>query len=241
VNVPFQKELDAATKGKVVPALMRERLVVPDGRVLTVLAGGAYWEWASLMSMQERRRLLRHVMLSFIVIWTCVGVSTLSSSPGKARWTGSCDRRDLHHRSDRRVVAFSSNEHQGWQAIVLLRIGIGGGIGWVHDAERLGRDLAHSEKLISGLDKDNAQNGTPSRSSQGMARMDSGLARECIPEPAHAVFMGARATTRCLGIRFSRRKGQNTLTAKNAKTSAKFAKKELDLLAKLRDCFAFFG
>ena len=44
VNVPFQKELDAATKGKVVPALMPRALWwFRMAAVLTVLAGIIYW------------------------------------------------------------------------------------------------------------------------------------------------------------------------------------------------------
>src|ERR1700746_285950 len=44
VNVPFQKELDAATKGKVVPALMLRALWwFRVAAVVTVLAGLAYF------------------------------------------------------------------------------------------------------------------------------------------------------------------------------------------------------
>src|SRR6201993_4234468 len=44
INVPFQKELDAASKGKVVPALMPRALWwFRMAAVLTVLAGIIYW------------------------------------------------------------------------------------------------------------------------------------------------------------------------------------------------------
>ena len=44
VNVPFMKELDAQTKGKVVPNLMPKALWwFRWGSVITVLAGIAYW------------------------------------------------------------------------------------------------------------------------------------------------------------------------------------------------------
>jgi len=94
------------------------------------------------------------------------------------------------------------------------------------------------QKKLIGWTKDNAQNGTPiPEQAKRMARMDSWLARECIPEPAMLFFMGAATLPAVWEIRFSRRKGQNTLTAKNAKTSREFAKKELDLPCELRDCF----
>src|ERR1700746_3142930 len=44
VNVPFQKELDAVTKGKVVPLLMPRALYwFRHAAIATVLAGLAYW------------------------------------------------------------------------------------------------------------------------------------------------------------------------------------------------------
>src|SRR5215471_18414405 len=44
VNVPFLKELDAPTRGKIVPALMSRALWwFRWSSVVTVVAGGAYW------------------------------------------------------------------------------------------------------------------------------------------------------------------------------------------------------
>ena len=58
VNVPLMKELDAATKGKVMPALMTRALWwFRMSAALTVLAGLAYWGNVVGARRAERRRL----------------------------------------------------------------------------------------------------------------------------------------------------------------------------------------
>ena len=61
VNVPVMKELDATTKGKVMPALMTRALWwFRMSAVLTVLAGLIYWGKIVAVGRAEWRRLQRH-------------------------------------------------------------------------------------------------------------------------------------------------------------------------------------
>ena len=86
VNVPFQKELDPATKGKVVPALMPRALWwFRMAAVLTVLVGLAYWG-SFIVGVDARNAGASSgtVMLSFFGIWTAVwGILYAALIPGK--------------------------------------------------------------------------------------------------------------------------------------------------------------
>src|ERR1700688_4866243 len=79
VNVPFMKELDAATKGKVMPALMTRALMwFRMSAALTVLAGLIYW--GNIVAVDARNAQLEGfagassgaAMGSFFMIWTIV-------------------------------------------------------------------------------------------------------------------------------------------------------------------------
>ena len=73
VNVPFQRELDAATKGKVVPLLMPRTLYwFRHASIATVLAGLAYWGNVVGADARNGGGSAGKVMLSFFVIWTIV-------------------------------------------------------------------------------------------------------------------------------------------------------------------------
>ena len=164
VNVPFQKELDAATKGKVVPALMPRALWwFRMAAVLTVLAGGAYWGMGIVdVDAKNGGGSSAHVMLSFVVIWTVVwGVLYAVLIPGK----GALDKGPVIAVIYSIVVIVASwlfldMNDQGWQSNRLLCIGIGGGLGWVMMLNVWGVIWRIQKKLI-GWTKDNAQNGTP--------------------------------------------------------------------------------
>ena len=98
VNVPFQKELDAATKGKVVPALMPRALWwFRMAAVLTVLAGLTYWGNGIVAATPTTRRLLRHGDDELLRNLDCrVGNPLCGAHPGKgALDKGPGDRRDL--------------------------------------------------------------------------------------------------------------------------------------------------
>jgi len=164
VNVPFQKELDAATKGKVVPALMPRALWwFRHASVATVFAGLIYWGMG-IVAVDARNATASSgtVMMSFFVIWTVVwGVLYAVLIPGK----GALDKGPVIAVIYAVVVIvaawlFLDMNDQGWQSNRLLSIGIGGGIGWVMMLNVWGVIWRIQKKLIAWT-KDNAQKGTP--------------------------------------------------------------------------------
>ena len=175
VNVPFQRELDAATKGKVVPALMPRALWwFRMAAVLTVFAGGTYWGMGIVdVDAKNAGASSGMVMLSFLLIWTAVwGILYAVLIPGK----GILDKGPVIGVIYAVVVAvaawlYLSVNDQGWQSNRLLSIGIGGGIGWVMMLNVWGVIWRIQKRLIAWT-KDNAQNGTPiPEQAKRMARM----------------------------------------------------------------------
>jgi len=175
VNVPFQKELDAATKGKVVPALMPRALWwFRMAAVITVLAGLIYWG-VSIVPVDAHNAGASSglVMGSFFGIWTIVwGILYAVLIPGK----GVLDKGPVVGVIYAIVVTvaawlFLSINDQGWQSSRLLSIGIGGGIGWVMMLNVWGVIWRIQKKLIAWT-KENAANGTPiPEQAKRMARM----------------------------------------------------------------------
>lgn len=73
VNVPFMKEIDAATKGKVIPSLMPRALWwFRWGAVITVLAGLAYWMKIVSTDASNGGGSAGPVIGYFFLIWTVV-------------------------------------------------------------------------------------------------------------------------------------------------------------------------
>jgi uncharacterized membrane protein len=174
VNVPFQKELDAATKGKVVPALMPRALWwFRMAAVITVIAGMAYWGNIVAADAKNAGASQGPVFGSFLVIWTVVwGILYAVLIPGK----GALDKGPVIAVIYAVVVIAAAwlfltiNDH-GWESNRLLSIGIGGGIGWVMMLNVWGVIWRIQKRLISWT-KDNALNGTPiPEQSKRMARM----------------------------------------------------------------------
>src|SRR5436189_5830562 len=85
VNVPLMKELDPATKGKVMPTLMSRALWwFRWSSVVTVLAGLMYW--GSIVGSDARNAGAGSsgVMASFFLIWTVTwGILYALLIPGK--------------------------------------------------------------------------------------------------------------------------------------------------------------
>jgi uncharacterized membrane protein len=175
VNVPLQKELDAATKGKVIPALMPRALWwFRMAAVVTVLVGLAYWgSFIVGVDAKNGSASSGTVMLSFFAIWTAVwGILYAVLIPGK----GALDKGPVIGVIYAVVVTaaawlfLSLNDH-GWESNRLLSIGIGGGIGWVMMLNVWGVIWRIQKRLIAWT-KDNAQNGTPiPEQAKRMARM----------------------------------------------------------------------
>jgi uncharacterized membrane protein len=163
VNVPLMKELDAATKGKVMPSLMTRALWwFRMSAVVTVLAGLAYWGNIVGADAHNGGGSVGAVIGSFFLIWTIVwGILYACLIPGK----GIFDNGAFIGAVYAVVVAlaawlFLSWNNHGWESSRLLSIGIGGGIGWVMLLNVWGVIWRIQKRLIQWT-RDNATNGTP--------------------------------------------------------------------------------
>jgi len=163
VNVPLMKELDASTKGKVMPALMTRALWwFRMSAALTVLAGLIYWGNIVAADAHNGGGSSGTAMGSFFLIWTIVwGLLYACLIPGK----GIFDQGPFIGVVYAVVVAvaawlFLSVNSHGWESNRLLSIGIGGGIGWVMLLNVWGVIWRIQKRLIQWT-KDNATNGTP--------------------------------------------------------------------------------
>jgi uncharacterized membrane protein len=174
VNVPLMKELDPATKGKVLPPLMLRALWwFRMAAVVTVVAGLAYYGDVVSIDARNGGASSGSVMGSFFVIWTIVwAILYAVLLPGK----GALDKWPVIAIIYIVVVAaaaylfLSVNDH-GWESNRTLAIGIGGGIGWVMMLNVWGV-IWRIQKRIIQWTKDNAENGTPiPEQSKRMARI----------------------------------------------------------------------
>jgi uncharacterized membrane protein len=173
VNVPFMKELDSATKGKVIPGLMPRALFwFRWAAVVTVLAGLAYFGNIVGADAHNGGGSAGAVMGSFFLIWTVVwGILYASVVPGR----GAFDKGPVIAVIYAVVVIIATwlflrwNNH-GWESNRLLAIGIGGGLGWVMMLNVWGV-IWRIQKRIIQWTRDNALNGTPiPEQSKRMAR-----------------------------------------------------------------------
>jgi uncharacterized membrane protein len=173
VNVPFMKELDSATKGKVIPSLMPRALFwFRWAAVVTVLAGLAYFGNIVGADAHNGAGSAGAVMGSFFLIWTVVwAVLYASVAPGR----GAFDKGPVIALIYAVVVILAAwlflrwNSH-GWESNRLLAIGIGGGLGWVMMLNVWGV-IWRIQKRIIQWTRDNALNGTPiPEQSKRMAR-----------------------------------------------------------------------
>lgn len=163
VNVPFMKELDASTKGNVVPALMSRALWwFRWGSVITVLMGLAYWGEIVSADARNGGGSSGGVMGSFFLIWTVTwGLMYACVIPQK----GALDKGPVLGVIYAVVVAAAAwlflrlNNH-GWESNRLLAIGIGGGIGWMMMLNVWGV-IWRAQKKIIHWTRNNAADGTP--------------------------------------------------------------------------------
>ena len=169
VNVPLMKELDPATKGKVMPPLMSRALWwFRMSAALTVLAGLIFW--GSIVATDAHNGQIQGfarassgtAMGSFFLIWTIVWAVLYGCvAPGKGIFDKGAFIGTAYA-----VVTFlaawlflSWNSH-GWESNRLLAIGIGGGIGWVMLLNVWGAIWRIQKRLIQWT-RDSAANGTP--------------------------------------------------------------------------------
>jgi uncharacterized membrane protein len=174
VNVPLMKELDAPTKGKVMPALMLRALWwFRWAAVVTVLAGLAYWGNIVASDAHNAGVGIGTPMLSFFVVWTATwGILYALLIPGR----GWLDKGWVLAILYTIIIAHSVHlflhwNGAGWESNRLLAIGIGGGFGWMMLLNVWGVIWRIQKRLIAWT-KANAENGTliPEQSKR-MARM----------------------------------------------------------------------
>ncbi|HLB91703.1 MAG TPA: urate hydroxylase PuuD [Terriglobales bacterium] len=161
VNVPFMKELDPATRGKVLPSLMSRALWwFRWASVLTVLMGLAYWGSVVASDARNGGASSGVPMASFFVIWTVTWALMYACQiPGK----GALDKGPVLAVIYVVIVLAASwlflrfNAH-GWESNRLLAIGIGGGMGWVMMLNVWGVIWRAQKKIIKWT-AENAANG----------------------------------------------------------------------------------
>ena len=163
VNVPFMKELDAATKSKVVPALMSRALWwFRWASVVTVLMGLGYWSEIVGSDARNGDGSAGVVFGSFFAIWTITwAIMYACIIPGK----GALDNGWVLGAIYTVIVvaaaaAFLRINNHGWESSQLLAIGIGGGFGWMMMLNVWGV-IWRIQKRIIRWTADNASNGTP--------------------------------------------------------------------------------
>jgi len=163
VNTAFMKELDSATRGKVLPPLLsRTAWWFRWASVVTVITGLAYWGNIVASDAQSAGTTSGTPMASFFLIWTVAwAVLYACVIPGK----GPLDNVLILVILYAVVVTAASwlflrfNNH-GWESNRLLAIGIGGGMGWLMMLNVWGIVWRAQKRLINWT-RDNATNGTP--------------------------------------------------------------------------------
>ncbi len=163
VNLPLMKELDPATKGKVLPALMSRALWwFRWSAVVTVLVGLAYWGQVVGWDAANGGGSAGAVMGSFFLIWTVTwAVMYACVIPGK----GPLDKGPVLAVIYTVLVVvaawlFLHFNSRGWESNQLLAIGIGGGIGWMMMLNVWGV-IWRVQKRIIQWTAANAADGTP--------------------------------------------------------------------------------
>jgi uncharacterized membrane protein len=168
------KELDPATKGKVLPPLMLRALWwFRMAAVVTVVAGLAYYGDVVSIDARNGGASSGSVMGTFFVIWTIVwAILYAVLLPGKGllnKWPVIAVIY-LIVVTAAAYLFLSLNDH-GWESNRTLAIGIGGGIGWVMMLNVWGVIWRIQKRLIQWT-KENAEHGTPiPEQSKRMARV----------------------------------------------------------------------
>jgi uncharacterized membrane protein len=168
VNVPFMKELDASTRGKIMPGLMSRALLwFRMSAALTVLAGLMYW--GKIVATDAQNGQLQGfsassgtVMGTFFLIWTIVwALQYVCLIPGKGIFDNGIFLGIIYAviLAAAAWLFLSLNSH-GWESSRLLSIGIGGGIGWVMLLNVWGVIWRIQKRMIQWT-RDNATSGTP--------------------------------------------------------------------------------
>jgi uncharacterized membrane protein len=163
VNVPFMKELDIVTKGKVLPGLMSRALWwFRWGSVLTVLMGLAYWSEIVGGDARNGGGAAGPVFASFFAIWTITWALMYACViPGKGPLDNGWMLALIYAvlLTGAAGLFLRLNDH-GWESNRLLAIGIGGGFGWMMMLNVWGV-IWRIQKRIIQWTAANAKDGTP--------------------------------------------------------------------------------
>jgi uncharacterized membrane protein len=175
VNVPLQKELDAATRGKVVPSLMpRAMWWFRWASVVTVFAG--IWYWMVIVGSDRRNAGVAAggaPYWSFFLVWTLAFVlyMGLLMAPKDVLRKGPVLGVITAILIIAASYAFLAINSHGWESNRLLAIGLGGGMGWFMMFNVWGLIWRLQKRLIRWTAR-NAADGTPMPpEAAGMARL----------------------------------------------------------------------
>ena len=163
VNVPFMKELDAPTKGKVIPALMPKALWwFRWGAMITVLAGVTYWYIIVAVDARNGGAGAGMALGSFFGIWIvawAIEAGMILSGKGALNkgWFLAIFIGALVLGASRVFLNLNGN---GWESSRMLSIGVGGGIGLMMLLNVWGIIWRNQKKIIAWT-KANAADGTP--------------------------------------------------------------------------------
>jgi len=166
VNVPFLKEMDSVTKGKVIPSLMPRALWwFRWGAVVTVLFGLALW--GNIVEADARNGAANGLsgassgrpMATFFIIWTLVFAFIYAAIMVLKINKGSVIAIIVTVLVIIGSYLFLDLNTHGWESNRLLSIGIGGGLGWIMMMNVWGIIWRINKKVVAWT-RDNAVNGT---------------------------------------------------------------------------------
>jgi uncharacterized membrane protein len=133
VNVPFLKELDGPTRGRVVPLLMTPALWwFRWSSVVTVLAGITYWMNIVTTDAHNANASPVSAIWTFFLLWTIAFVIEMGAlmSPAEVLRKGAVLGAICGIAVFAAAYIYLALNSDGWESNRLLSIGIGGGIGW---------------------------------------------------------------------------------------------------------------
>jgi uncharacterized membrane protein len=163
VSGPFLREIDAATRGKVVPLLMPRALWwFRWASVVTVLAG--IWYWMMIVGADARNAQTSggRAIGTFFMIWTLAFAVEMGllMSPVEALRKGPVFGVIIGVVLTGAAWLYLSLNTHGWEGNRLLAIGVGGGLGWFMMLNVWGIVWRAQKKLIRWTAA-NVTDGTP--------------------------------------------------------------------------------
>lgn len=163
VNTPFLREIDGATRTRIVPLLMSRALWwFRWAAVVTVLAGMWYWMMIVSADAHNAQTSGGRAIGTYFTIWTLVFVIEMGMlmSPAEFLKKGAVFGVILGLAVIAGAWLYLKFNTHGWESNRLLAIGIGGGLGWFMLLNVWGIIWRIQKKLIRWT-RENAANSTP--------------------------------------------------------------------------------